>query len=136
MAKFNQSVIDLLFDEAQENIPVANARVMSAIVYKNKIIALGRNKNKSHPFQKKYCHHPEAILIHAENDAIVKALKRMSVEDLSKASIYIVRAKRDVPKGKFRFGLARPCPGCESAIASYNIKNVFYSNDEGDIECL
>jgi len=44
---------------------------------------------KSHPFQKRWAPHPEAIYTHAEIDAIRNALKRD--EDLTRCTLYIAR---------------------------------------------
>jgi len=136
MASYNQSVMDLLFDEASEMVPVCGARITAAIVFKNKIISIGRNKNKTHPFQKRFCKHPDSIILHAENDAIVKALKRISVSDLSKSTIYIARAKKLNKHSPFGYGMVKPCEGCTRALAAFNIKTIYYTTEEGTVECL
>lgn len=136
MASYQQSVIDLLFDEAIEAKPVFGARVAAAIVYKNKIISIGRNQKKTHPFQVKYCKHPEAVHLHAETQAIIKALKHLTVQQIGKTTMYIARARMSSNKGHFEYGNVLPCAGCVKALEAYKIKTIYYTNDEGMVECL
>lgn len=126
----HSKVIDLLAKIAFSVEPVAAARIAAAVVYKNDIIAVGTNKFKTHPFQAKFSKHPSSIHLHAETDAIKNALKILSQHELSKATLYIVRIKFfDEFKKKMVFGLAKPCPGCMKAIATFNINKVIYSLD-------
>lgn len=107
--------------------PVAQARITAALVYKNEIISFGINQRKSHPFQAKYGKNEDAIFLHAENDAIINAIRNTSIDDLSKCSLYVCRTKKF--EGSYVFGLARPCSGCTRAIASVDIQKVYYSLD-------
>jgi deoxycytidylate deaminase len=61
----------------KENLQLA--RLAAALVYRNEIIAMGTNKNKTHPFQKKYASNADAIFLHAEIDAICNALRNHKV---------------------------------------------------------
>lgn len=115
--------------------PVAQARIAACIVYKNEIISFGINKKKSHPFQAKFGKNKDSIYLHAENDCIKNALRNLSVDEVAKSTLYICRVKFDMTKN-FVFGLAKPCPGCARAIASFGIKNVIYSNDNMGYEYL
>lgn len=103
----------------------ANVQMAAAIVLKNEIISFGVNEHKSHPFQKRFAPNEHAIFKHAENSAIINALKRISENDLKKCTIYIARVKKD-----HSWGLACPCTGCQEAIHRYKIKKVFYTTDE------
>ena len=129
--KVSYNILDILFETAKEVTPVANARVTSCIVFKGKIIAVGQCKEKTHPFQKQYSKHTEAIKLHAENDVIVKALKKISINDLKRSTLYVARAKKYNRGSKFIRGLAKPCTGCQSAIAAIGIKNVVYTTEDG-----
>lgn len=113
--------------------PSLTARLAAAIVYKGDIISIGVNKMKSHPFQLKYAKMPKSIFLHAETDAIKNALKRVDQDILSRSTLYISRVKYyDSTKQSVMYGLAKPCAGCQRAIATFNIKNVCYSlNEEG-----
>ena len=58
-----------------------------------------------------------------------------SVDDFSKCDIYITRVKKDGPfTKKYIWGLAKPCPGCERAIAEFGLKKTIYTCDNGDYE--
>lgn len=111
--------------------PVAQARIAACIVYHNEIISFGINQRKTHPFQALYGKNKDAIFLHSETDCIKNALKIISVDDLSRCSLYICRVKfEDHHKKRFIFGMAKPCPGCQRAIANFNINTVYYSLDK------
>lgn len=111
--------------------PVRRAKIAACLVYKNQIISIGINQKKSHPFQQRYSKNEDAIYLHAETDAIKNALREVDEKILEKSTLYVLRTKRN-KKGKFINGLAKPCCGCERALAAYNIKRVYYSTDDHD----
>lgn len=122
-------VINTLFDKAIKSNPVANARVVAGIqVYDS--FYLGSNQFKSHPFQKKFSKNEHCIYLHAEINALVRTLRSESVSYLQDATMFVVRAKRDGVKGKWIHGLAKPCEGCQRAIAAFGIKNVVYTTGD------
>lgn len=128
---------DILRKVAETVEPVARQRLAACLVYKNQIVAMGINKKKTHPFQQQYSKNEDAIYLHAENDCIVNALRTLSSVDLKKCSLYIMRIKkRDEKAKKYISGLAKPCCGCQRAIAQFDIKNVYYSLDEEGWEPL
>ena len=130
-------IMGILSKIAVDLYPVANARLAAALVYKNEIISLGVNQKKSHPFQVKFCRHEEAIFLHSETDAIKNALKRYSLETVSRSSLYICRVKREPDNNKnMIWGLAKPCSGCQRAISAFNISTVYYTDDDSRISCL
>jgi deoxycytidylate deaminase len=130
-------ITDMLFQMASETEVVASARFATAIVLKKRVISVGTNRKKTHPLQSKYSKNPMAICIHAENDAIIKALRGHTIDDLKKATMYIVRVKKASKSAKnMSLGLARPCSGCQQSIAAYGLKHIVYSNDDGKFECL
>lgn len=102
----------------------------AVIVYKNDVISLACNKSKSHPFQKRYSKASEAIFLHAEVAAIHNALKRVSLKELSKSTMYVCRVRINKENKPF-FSYSKPCDGCMRAIAEFDIKNVLYTNEEG-----
>jgi deoxycytidylate deaminase len=130
-------IFDVLFKLAETVEPVGNAKLAAAIVIKNEIISFGINKRKSHPFQKRFGKNSDAIFLHAEIDAIKNALRHVSQEELSRASLYVARAKK-TEKRNYIQGMAKPCEkGCQCAIAAFGIKNVYYTTDmEGVYKCL
>lgn len=113
------------------------ARLSSAIVYKNQIVSTGVNSLKSHPFQKRFGRNSESIFLHAEISAIKNALRHMTIDDIADADLYVTRVKRENGRDSdFVSAMARPCAGCQRAIAEFGIRNVFYTTDKGTVECL
>lgn len=113
------------------------ARIASCIVYKNDVISFGINRMKSHPFQKRFSKNNDSIYLHSETDAINNALKIITTEELSKSTLYICRVKYDNTKVKsLVWGLSKPCIGCMRAIATFNIKKVFYTCDNNSFMIL
>ena len=119
--KFDK-IVNVLHNMATHTLPVANASLAACIVHKNDIVSIGINQKKTHPFQAQYCKHEDAIFLHAETDAIKNALKVLEVNDLKRASLFVVRVTKDRKMAR-----AKPCEGCMRAIANFGIKNVFYS---------
>jgi tRNA(Arg) A34 adenosine deaminase TadA len=136
MQKVNQGIIDTLAKVAEAN-PHNAEKMASAIVYRNRIISIGMNSMKSHPLQAKYAKNEHAIFLHSEIAAIKNALREMDVDDLSKCEIYVARVKKEKPfTKKYVLGLAKPCPGCERAIAEFGLKRVVYTCDDGKHEVM
>jgi len=112
-------------------LPVkGNTRMSAAVVYKNDIVAFGVNGKKSHPFQAKFGKNEDSVYLHAETDAIKNALKYISLDEISKSTLYVCRVKySDTLKNKMIFGISKPCSGCSRCIATFCIRNVIYSLD-------
>jgi len=96
-------------------LSVCEQRIGSVITLKDKVIAMGYNKNKTHPKAPNAFKH-----IHSEFDAIIKAPKNL----LRGASIYVYR----ITKGNNR-GLSKPCKTCLDFIRKSGIKKVVYSTE-------
>lgn len=127
----NDKIFDALSILATDVKDFGSARLAAAIVRKNDIISFGINQRKSHPFQAKYCKNKDAIYLHAEISAISNALKRISIEELKRCSLYVCRVKyTSTYKDKLIFGKACPCEGCRRAIIDFGIKHVYFTNDE------
>jgi hypothetical protein len=108
------------------------ARLAACLVYKNNIISYGINQMKSHPFQARFSRNSESIYLHAETDCIKNALRIIDINEISKSTLYICRIKYcDTSKKQLIWGLSKPCNGCAKAIATFNIKNVVYTCDNG-----
>lgn len=116
---------------AEDVIPINRARIAAAIVYKNDIISLGTNQRKTHPLQAKFAKHWEAIHIHAEIDAIARAVRRIDSKKLSSCTLYVARVKVG-SDGNRMWGLAKPCDGCARAIASFDIGQVVWTVDSSE----
>lgn len=128
-----ERIKQMLLQTALQN-PGVDGRVKMAagIVYKKTLIASGINSYKTHPVM--CCangYRDGQHYLHAEIDAINKALKLISKKQLAKCDMYVVRLKRTKPGGTvYVEGLAKPCVGCMQVIESYNINNVYWTEDE------
>ena len=117
-----------------ENVDISQmsnrARLAACLVYRNKIIAIGTNQKKSHPFQKKYGKNEDSIYLHAEVCAILNSLRHVDEKIVSRSSLFVCRVKHPTHfDSSFIWGLARPCVGCRRAIATFGIRKVYYSCD-------
>ena len=136
MKSVNNGILHTLSKVAAAN-PNPQEKLAAAIVYRNRIISVGLNSMKSHPMAAKYGKNKDAIYLHAEVAAIKNALREIPVDDFSKCDIYITRVKKEKPfTKKFVWGLAKPCAGCERAIAEFGLKRVIYTCDDGKYEVM
>jgi len=129
----HEKVLDLLATIAEgveRNTTASGARLAAALVYKNRIVSVGINQKRSHPFQAKYSKNEDAIYLHAETDTIRTALRHLSEKQLSKSTLYVCRIKHeDGSDTPLIWGLSKPCVGCQRAIATFDIKGVVYSEE-------
>jgi len=136
-SKRQQSSIDKVVDFAKniENNGF-QYKIAAGIVYKNKIITIANNVNKTHTFQKNFSKNDQAIFLHAETAAIHKALKVLGKEKLKQATLIVARIAniQTNPKQMHysqQIANSKPCSGCEHCINSFGIKNVIYSMNDG-----
>ena len=94
------------------------------LVKKNKIIKIGWNRKRTHPEISKHPYHDGYVGTHAELDVILKS----GLDDLEDHSIIVLR----IDKNR-KLNNSKPCSGCRSVLNQFNIKNIFYSNSEGNI---
>ena len=129
----HEKVMDLLAVVAEgvaRNTTSSGARLAAAIVYKNRVVSVGINQKRSHPFQAKYSKNEDAIFLHAETDTIRTARRHLTERQLSKATLYVCRIKHeDGPGTPLIWGLSKPCIGCQRAIATFDLKGVVYSEE-------
>jgi deoxycytidylate deaminase len=95
------------------------------LVFKGKIIRIGFNSNKTHPFnlQHPYYHKDKSESgIHAELAVCLK----MQQDDLSKYSMIVIRHNLSM-----ELAISRPCIGCQSVIRQFGITDVYYSTSYG-----
>lgn len=136
MKPVNTDILHTLAKVAAAN-PNPQEKFAAAVVYRNKIVSVGMNSMKSHPMAAKYGKNEHAIFLHAEVAAIKNALREIDVDDFSKCDIYITRVKKEKPfTKKFVWGLSKPCPGCERAIAEFGLKRTIYTCDNGNYEVI
>jgi deoxycytidylate deaminase len=122
-----QEALRLLALERQPEI--RNFRMCAAVIHKDReIIAVGYPRRKTHPLQKAFGKNEYAIYMHAEIEALTRALKQDY--DISKrdSSLYVVRVKHiDPHDDRFVFGNAKPCLGCTQFIHHSGLKKVHFT---------
>lgn len=125
--------MDTLKAIAESMEQTTTARIAAGLVYKNRLISIGVNEMKSHPFQAKYGKNKDSIFLHAEISTIKNALRKIDVDAFKNATLLIARLKRPSAQAKtWIYGLAKPCSGCTRAIADFNIGNVIYTDENGE----
>jgi len=87
----------------------------AVLVYKNRVISVGTNQNKTHTKSPSPYRH-----IHAEFSAILNS----KLTDFTNCSIYISRV---TPGGKL--GLSYPCNHCLKMLQSLNINTIYYTDE-------
>lgn len=106
------------------------ARIGAVVVEGNRIISTGHNSNKTSTIQFKYnayrgiTNSPPKL--HAEIAALAPLINKKNIE-WSKVAIYVYRELRDGT-----ISCARPCQACMKLIKDLGIKNVYYSDWNGD----
>ena len=101
-------------------------------MYKNHILSVGYNTNKTHPIQKKYNMYRDmekdkvepASGLHAEMMCLL-GLKDMDI-DYSKVKLYVYREDNDG-----NLANCRPCPACMELIDRLGIKKIYYTTENG-----
>lgn len=66
--------------------------------------------------------------LHAEIDAIRKAIRRIGKDRLRDCSMYVARWKRTQTQEDVQ-GLAKPCKGCSKALEVYGIADVYWTEN-------
>lgn len=138
MKKRDFKAIYMLEKIAQDVPAIKSARIASAIFINNRLISIGTNQNKTCPMQAKYARNEHCgALIHSEINCIKNALRRVDVDDLRHATMYIARMKylnSDESCSQMEWGLCKPCKGCQMAIRAFEIKRVVYTTDSQQLE--
>lgn len=135
----HDKIFDILHTVATDVVSPCRQRHAAAIVHHGKIVSIGANRDTTHPFQHRFAVNKKAIYIHAELDAINKALKSgLAHAELSNSSLYVLRLKYSgQDKHSLVRGLSKPCTnGCQQAIAAFDIRKVFYTTDDGNYESI
>lgn len=109
-----------------ENVPlIQSSRHAACVTYKGKIVSIGISQLKSHPLQLKFQPNKARIFLHAEIDAIVKAINSHGSDFLKDCELHVLR----LTKGN-KLGMSKPCPGCQKAIEAFGIQNIHYTTGE------
>jgi deoxycytidylate deaminase len=138
MITVHKTIVETLKQVAIANPREGSAKVAAAVVRGKKIVAIGMNRGKSHPMQAKYneSKNPDRIFLHAEIDAIKNALKFSDEEDLKRSVMYVVRVKRPNTHDKVNwvYGASFPCSGCLNCLEAFQIRDIVYIVEGGDIQ--
>jgi hypothetical protein len=123
------TILNTLSLFAREKSPeVRNYRICASVVYRHRdVVSLGFPRKKTHPIQAKFGKNKEAIYIHAEVEALLRAMRvtKLNAKDYS---IYIARVKRPGAfSTDFIEGDARPCKGCGSFIHFCGLSQVIHT---------
>lgn len=103
---------------------VGGQRVAAALVEGRTLLAVGVNEKRSHPLQARFASNEDAIYLHAEISTLANALRRLrEYHYLGKATMYVCRVGAH---GEMR--LAKPCEGCQRALASFEVGRVIWSD--------
>ena len=121
------------------NPGIKNFRLVAGVFLKNKLISLGLPQYKTHPLQAKYTHAPgKKMYLHAEVDALNRALARIGKEKLSLTTLAVARVAfvDDTATSPLRIALAKPCLGCMGASVAFGIKpkNIILTEDCFDVQ--
>lgn len=114
-----------------------NIHIGSVLVYKNKVIGIGWNTNKTSPIQYSYNLYRQNTTKNREYDAdkhlpCIHAEMKCLIDtrdldiDWNKASLFVYRESSN---GKLRN--CKPCKGCMKALKDRGIKHIYYTNEDG-----
>lgn len=122
------------FDKARHAAMISDfnkTHIGCIAVYKDNIIGVGCNLEKTHPMQKyynKYRMHPQKFYyspkIHVEINCL-NSIRNLDI-NFSKVRLYIYRIRKDQD-----YGMSRPCPSCMAAIKDMGIKHIYYTTNDG-----
>lgn len=105
-------------------------RLGAVIVKGGAIISTGYNSIRYSSRHKKLVRLPKySDSMHAERNAILKALNQGSLDKLVGSTIYVTRVNN---RGHAR--LAKPCKECMELIQAVGIKKVIYTDNEGTLK--
>lgn len=122
-----QKWIETLSTIAEDIEGVGRARLAAGVIYKNRLVAIGWNSTKTHPFAAEYGKNEFAVSWHAETHAIHNAKKKLSDKELSRSTLVVVRVKEDDKQQVY--GMAKPCEGCQRCIEEHNLRTLVYTVD-------
>ena len=129
--KIDRHIKSLISVAEEIEEPVRCFRLAAGIIHKNILVSVGTNSYKTDPFQARFGSTIHAIHLHAEVSAIKSALRRLSIDDLQKATLVVVRVKKKDHNKVYNATMAKPCIGCQRCIAEFGIRSVYYTTDGG-----
>ena|ERR1035437_2628965 len=96
---------------------------VSFLLKRNRIVSIGVNADKTHPFNSKFDYNPRKTGKCAELDCVL----RSKLDSFAGHSMVVIRINREN-----ELAMSRPCIGCEHLIKSVGIENVWYTDVIGE----
>jgi tRNA(Arg) A34 adenosine deaminase TadA len=94
-------------------------RHVAGIWWRNRLMAVGMNRRKSHTIQQGFGH--RSAHLHAEMDAIKNFRKKLPLRELHRATLVVVRIRAG------QLANSKPCSGCERALERWGVRRVWWS---------
>lgn len=116
------SIIKTCIEESEKS---AHKVHIGAVLFKGKrILATGHNAVRSNCIDPKFKNFPESL--HAEQACLLQLNDWTRLKNCSMLVIKTSKTER-------KLGMARPCPYCQKFLMSLGIKDIYYSNQDGEI---
>ena len=120
--RFSEKIFDLLKEESRNADRVKSSQHAACVVYKKQILSVGWNRKKSHPMMSRFSYKEHQIYLHAEVDALIRAINQYGNEILKESDLYVLRTTK-----AGNVADSKPCSGCTDVINAFGIKNVYWS---------
>jgi len=98
--------------------------VQATLLKRGKPLRTRNNLKKTHPYLAKFTEYP---YLHAESHVVLS----YGVDNCKGLDIYVTRTLKDGT-----LTMAKPCKVCMRILQDVGIRNVFYTNWKGKVECL
>ena len=122
---FQRKLIELSFENIHK-CSSGKSRHVSFMVKKNKILVIGVNhESKSHTLAHRFNFYHNCI--HSELHAISRFPRHAA--KYCDASLYNVRINR-----YNEIKLSKPCANCQNMLAAFNIRDIYYTDDDGSFK--
>jgi deoxycytidylate deaminase len=121
-----------LAKNASELSDFPKIKIGAILIYKNKVVSVGYNCQKTSPLMaeynkyRKFEYNPKGVKhsFHAEILCLHKA-ENLNI-DFSKTSLFVYRQKQNGNSG-----MSKPCCACREFINNLNIKDIYYTTNDG-----
>lgn len=118
-----------------ESNPYPQFPLGAVITNDGHLVSIGNNQEKTHTMQRRFNSYRQFMFhiddhkvmhyLHAEMDAIRRAIQQYGKDILKGATIYIYRSTKG---GQ---GYAKPCEACMAAILTYGIRFICFTTNDG-----
>jgi cytidine deaminase len=97
----------------------------------SRVISTGCCTSKTHPKNPKIKTNTLRKHLCAEIVAVIRAINIIPREKIKKCTVYVTRRRRNGS-----IGMAKPCIYCQTFLKEVGIRNIYYTNNLGEIEYL